>query len=53
MDNLVTVCSSCHPKFERIARHAENGTRTQTRPGTQVPYRGPNGEFWSRQWFEY
>lgn len=48
MDNLVTLCSVCHPRAERIAR---NQTRRPVEGG--APYRGPEGRPWSRHWFDY
>jgi hypothetical protein len=53
MENLVTLCSVCHPRAERIARQAEREARAHSRPAGRAPYRGPEGQPWSRQWFDY
>jgi 5-methylcytosine-specific restriction endonuclease McrA len=78
MSNLVTLCSTCHPIYEKAARTLTlpvdtrgtqektlraNGKRTssrRTKPTNHdryashpAPFRGPDGQPWSRQWYEY
>jgi len=53
MDNLVTLCSVCHPQFERIARGESKRTSPRRKDPHGAPFRGPDGQPWSRQWYEY
>jgi 5-methylcytosine-specific restriction endonuclease McrA len=59
MSNLVTLCSTCHPIYEKAARTLTLPVDTPTTPRRRhndrhgAPYRGPTGQPWSRQWFDY
>jgi HNH endonuclease len=65
MDNLITLCSGCHSQFERATRSlvlpldtppARKRTRQQRTKNHDryashpAPYRGPDGQPWSREW---
>ena len=52
--NLTTLCVRCHRAADRLARHAEKQVSDQTRYAAHpAPFRGPDGQPWSRQWYEY
>jgi 5-methylcytosine-specific restriction endonuclease McrA len=62
MSNLLTLCHLCHPQYEKAARtltlpvempppHKRTPRRHNDRHG--APFRGPDGQPWSRQWFDY
>jgi HNH endonuclease len=62
MSNLVTLCSTCHPIYEKAARTLmlpvdmpPARTRAPGRHNDRhgAPFRGPTGQPWSRQWFDY
>jgi hypothetical protein len=66
LSNLLLLCSRCHPLFEKAARTLtlpiEQPARTRTAKrrtnrdryaSHPAPYRGPDGQPWSRQWYEY
>ena len=60
--NLITLCHLCHPQYEKAARtltlpvdtppaHKRTARRRDDRH--PAPFRGPDGQPWSRQWFDY
>jgi 5-methylcytosine-specific restriction endonuclease McrA len=63
--NLATLCSGCHAIYEQAARTLTlpvdtpgarvNGNRTRRRRNDRhpAPFRGPTGQPWSREWFDY
>jgi hypothetical protein len=51
MENLITV-SVCHPQFERIARNGQRLAASAKPSQSEPPFRGPDGQPWSRQWFD-
>jgi 5-methylcytosine-specific restriction endonuclease McrA len=59
MDNLVTLCSTCHPVYEKAARTLTLPIETPAAPTAKrknphgAPYRGPKGQPWSRQWYDW
>jgi hypothetical protein len=65
MANLATLCSGCHAIYEQAARTLTlpidtpdahvNGNRTPRRHNDRhgAPFRGPDGQPWSRHWFDY
>jgi 5-methylcytosine-specific restriction endonuclease McrA len=62
MANLLTLCSTCHPRYEQGARTptlpveaAPVRKRIPQRGGAPrgAPFRGPDGRPWSRHWFDY
>jgi 5-methylcytosine-specific restriction endonuclease McrA len=62
MSNLVTLCSTCHPIYEKAARTltlpvdtppARKRTPRRHNDRHGAPFRGPDGQPWSRQWFDY
>jgi 5-methylcytosine-specific restriction endonuclease McrA len=62
MANLVTLCSTCHPVYEKAARtltlpvdvpSARKRTTRRRDNRHPAPFRGPDGQPWSRQWFDY
>jgi len=56
MDNLITLCSTCHPQYEKAARtltlDKSPRKRTQRKSPHGAPFRGPDGQPWSRQWYD-
>jgi 5-methylcytosine-specific restriction endonuclease McrA len=57
MDNLITLCQICHPQYEKAARTLTLDTsprkRTQRKGPHGAPFRSPDGQPWSRQWYDY
>jgi hypothetical protein len=68
MANLATLCSGCHAIYERAAqtltlpidtprarKRSRAPTASEPRDATtpRTPFRGPDGQPWSRQWFDY
>jgi hypothetical protein len=69
MANLACLCSGCHAIYEQAARtltlpvdttdarqlkSRANGKRTPRRQDRHgAPFRGPTGQPWSREWFDY
>jgi 5-methylcytosine-specific restriction endonuclease McrA len=67
MDNLITLCGPCHRAYEQAARTLTLPVDTEPRKRTSMrkrtpqrrhrphgaPFRGPDGQPWSRQWLDY
>jgi 5-methylcytosine-specific restriction endonuclease McrA len=53
MANLLTLCSTCHPLFERIARQTQQADARSTLRNGRPRFIGPDGQPWSRHWFDY
>jgi 5-methylcytosine-specific restriction endonuclease McrA len=62
MSNLITLCGVCHPQFEQAARTltlpvdtppAPKRTPRRRKSEHGARFRGPDGQPWSRQWYEY
>jgi 5-methylcytosine-specific restriction endonuclease McrA len=62
MANLATLCSGCHPVYEKAARTltlpvdmppARKRAPRRRDHRHPAPFRGPDGQPWSRQWYEY
>lgn len=57
MENLLTLCATCHPVYEKAARTltlpVDMPCKSSAEPGNaadDAPFRGPDGQPWSRQW---
>jgi hypothetical protein len=60
MANLLTLCSTCHPIYEKAARTfpvegppPPKRTAQDDKGSHGARFRGPDGRPWSRHWFDY